>query len=131
MNCESARDLILESAESPFLAGHIAECVECRGFYQSQRELDRALARHYTPPALTPAFRKGLENKLRRERRQALWDCLPTLVPLTSGTIVTALAAALLPLPPSTVWATGTALTAAACCLQTLITFCFEELEDL
>ncbi len=131
MTCETAHDLILESAESPLLAEHVAGCEECHLFQESQHELDQALAERYAPPPLTPAFRERLENKLRQERRRDLWTWMPALVPLASGAVVTALSAALLPLPASTVWAAGTTLIAASYCLQALVTFWFEELEDL
>ena len=138
MTCQTAQELILENLDCRIdeeqqirLETHIAECEECRSFWEAQRVLDAALAAHCVPPQLSPAFRSKLAHRINGEKRRALQEWLPDLVHLGGGIVATTACFVWLPVAPTVVFTVGIALTFFSYVLQTMFRFWLEDLEGL
>ncbi len=62
-----------------------------------ERSLDELLARSYVPPQLSGKFRAGVRARIRLEKRQRLWEMLPSLVAPGAGVISSGIYAFLVP----------------------------------
>jgi anti-sigma factor RsiW len=71
---------------------HVAVCDACHGFWETQRNLDNALATSLTPPQLSPAFRRRVLERIdvARERRRAILTGVMDFV-AASAAVVTVL----------------------------------------
>ena len=83
MDCQDVRDRILESLALPAtadikaaIARHLAGCPGCSDFARRQQLLDEGLTRTLVAPALGPAFRSALRDRIRREPVPARVDGL-------------------------------------------------------
>jgi hypothetical protein len=103
----------------------------CRSFWEAQRELDAVLAAHCVAPELSSAFRSGLAQKIRREKKQALQEWLADLLHLGGGIVATTACFLWLPVAPAVVFTVGIALTFFSYVLQTMFRFWLEDLEGL
>jgi anti-sigma factor RsiW len=138
MTCQTAQELILENLDCRIdeeqqirLETHIAQCEECRSFWEAQRVLDAALAAHCVPPQLSSAFRSKLAHKISGEKKQALQEWLPDLLHLGGGIVATTACFVWLPVAPTVVFTVGIALTFFSYVLQTMFRFWLEDLEGL
>ena len=84
MDCREAQEQILESLTEPRLGGnsaeldhHLAECDNCRRFFETQRHLDLQLGLAISAPPLSPQFRKSVMEKARREPYSIWHELLP------------------------------------------------------
>jgi predicted anti-sigma-YlaC factor YlaD len=104
MDCERARDAILESLFEPqhgeaqaAIEAHTASCQACAAFVRVQRDLDRQLAAHLRPPSLGLGFRAAVRRRVRQVPR-AFWpDLLPDALHVASWAVVALLGLAWLP----------------------------------
>jgi hypothetical protein len=136
MNCRDAEELILESldrAQPPtgaeFLA-HMATCPDCKEFHRIQSTLDASLASHFAAPELTADFSDRLQALIAAEKRRALWEALPDVLPIAAGAIATGLCIWLSPLPVRLVATGGLAFTAAAVMAQAVFRALLDAAEE-
>lgn len=116
MDCRQAQEEILEmfdGATSPDLEAHLAACRECAAFLARQAALDRELSAMIEPPALSPGFRTGLRERIRRESPKIWPQALPDIVHVGSCLAATGICAVLLPFGAGPVLAAGVLVTAA------------------
>jgi len=138
MTCQAAQELILENLDGKVdeeqrigLESHLTRCDMCRSFWEAQRELDAVLAAHCVAPELSSAFRSGLAQKIRREKKQALQEWLPDLLHFGGGVLAMAACFLWLPVAPALIFTVGLALTFFSYVLQTVFRFWLEDLEGL
>jgi predicted anti-sigma-YlaC factor YlaD len=137
MDCQTARELILESLAEPRLAAttpeletHLAECEACRSFSETQRTLDLQLSAAITAPPLNPGFRASLAKRVRREPVSAWPDFLPDVAHITGCICATALCLSILPFPPGSVMLAGLGFTLGTWVVQTVLRGSLEEWEE-
>jgi len=87
MNCPEFEDPILEYCEGAIspagrarVEAHLAGCGECRAYLETERELDRLLARSIPRPALSPAFGHRLAVRIAGERPAPRFRRLPRVL---------------------------------------------------
>jgi len=137
VDCQQAQELILDAFEAPLsaedqrkIASHVAACVNCRNFAQSQKTLEGRLEAAVRAPELSPAFRSGLRKRIRREPLTIWPDSMPDIVHLASCGAVTVACAALLPFPAVSVLAIGVVSTGVTYLFQSAVRGLLEELEE-
>ena len=124
MDCEQAREAILEMFDGDAPAGHaehIAGCASCAAFLAKQATLDRELAQLFPAPALSPAFRANLQRRMREETTRQRPEVLPDLVHVLTCAIATGICAALLPFDARVVVGIGTLATASTYVLELMV----------
>ena len=90
MDCQYAQESILTSLLEPLdreqrvvLEMHLASCEVCRRFDESQRRLDVRLTEALPVAHLSPAFRRTLKARIRRDDPLSSWpDFLPDVAHL-------------------------------------------------
>ena len=137
MNCQQAQELILDAFEVQLSAeeqrkmeSHVAACVNCSSFAQTQKTLERRLEAAIRAPELSPAFRSGLRQRIRSEPLTVWPDSMPDIVHLASCGAVTVACAALLPFPAVSVLAIGVVSTGVTYLFQSAVRGLLEELEE-
>lgn len=130
MTCQIVEEEILDGALSAAAAAHLATCTGCRQFREAQLRLDGALATHFQPPELSPAFRSRLNQRVNAEKRKAWRDLIPDMLHWSGGIVTTALLAWMLPAEAGAVLAWGAGATMATWGLHAALRFVFEVLED-
>jgi predicted anti-sigma-YlaC factor YlaD len=114
MNCEETRDAILDLNMNHAALEHLHDCEECRHFQSVQQRLDTELAQALTPPLLSPSFDHKLRDRVRREKRQALWNWLPGALGSASGMATAGFCAWLVPTLAPAMLGAGVLLSALA-----------------
>jgi predicted anti-sigma-YlaC factor YlaD len=128
MNCEEIRQALLDSldglsADGPSLAveSHISNCEACRRFVEVQRMIDARLAAAVPAASLSPAFRRGLREKL-SGRRTFVWpEYLPDVAHLSGCAAAMVLLLLLLPKYSGAVVPAGLGFTAVTYFLQAVM----------
>jgi len=89
MNCEQARETVLESFDGPLKAqlqlamqDHITTCEACRRFAELQQTIDARLAEALPPPCLSVGFRRSLREKLPEPAAPSWSESLPDIAHL-------------------------------------------------
>ena len=134
MDCHDARDWILESFDQtpvPDLRAaieqHLAGCPACSRFARAHKMLDDRLALMLVPPAVSPAFRPLLRERIGQEPASSRLDSLLEWVHFASFGVATLVLAAILPVNPATVIGVGTAITLATYVLMSAVRGSFED----
>jgi predicted anti-sigma-YlaC factor YlaD len=128
MNCEQARQTILESFDGPIRAelhhaidNHVATCEACRRFAEVQQMLDARLTEALPPAYLGARFRTSLRRKLAEPATPRWSESLPDVAHLggcAAGIIVLLF---LMPKYASTVLLDGAGVTAVTYFLQAVL----------
>lgn len=86
MPCRPFDDLILEYCENALspedrgrVEAHLAQCAECRAFFEMQSEIEAALPRAIGKPSLAPAFRQRLMRRVESED-EGRWSWVPPVL---------------------------------------------------
>jgi predicted anti-sigma-YlaC factor YlaD len=134
MDCHDVRDRILESFDhtpAPDLRAaleqHLAGCSGCSSFARAQKMLDDRLALMLVPPAVSPAFRSLLRERIAQEPASSRLDSLLEWVHFASFGVATLVLATILPVNPATVIGVGTAITLATYVLMSAVRGSFED----
>jgi anti-sigma factor RsiW len=137
MDCRNVEEAILDSLENAEAASvrheidvHVAACPACAAFAARQKSLDARLGGMLTPPELSPAFRKALRKRIRREAMQLWADSLPEKVHFLSCGMATVLCAIVMPFHPAAVLSAGAAGTVLTYILMTVVRNFFESAEE-
>lgn len=137
MDCRTAQDQILESLaeprsgeESAGLGQHLAECGNCRAFFETQRRLDVQLSLTISAPPLSPHFRKTVMEKARREPYFVWHESLPDKAHWVGGVCATALSVWILPFSAGSIFSAGLAFTLATYFVQSAIRDVLESWEE-
>lgn len=94
MRCDIAQDLILELEQPDAgLSSHLAGCEACRRFLALQQSLNEQLANAYRAPDLSPAFRTGVQARIRNEKRKQRWDALSSVIASSAGLVTSGICA--------------------------------------
>ena len=141
MTCADVQEKILEAFETTgadaavrqrTIDAHVASCPACATFAARQRALDARLGASLAPPALSPAFRAGVRQRIRHEAVQQAprgWmDAMPDVLHLASWGVATAAGMKLLPFDAITTAGVGTM---AAVVTYLLLMVVREAIEDL
>jgi hypothetical protein len=114
MGCQEAQEQILESLTEPRLGGnsagldhHLAECDNCRRFFEIQRHLDSQLSLAIAAPPLNPQFRKSVMEKTRREPYSIWHELLPDKAHLAGCVCATSLSIWILPFSAGSIFLAG------------------------
>ena len=128
MDCREAQEQILESiadgglaVRSVALENHLAECVECRSFCETQSRLDLELSGAIQAPVPSDSLRASLMRRIRSGSSPAWSHFLPDVAHLGGGACATGLCLLLAPWPPSYVISAGAMLTLATYLVQCLV----------
>jgi hypothetical protein len=136
MDCQAAQEQITESlaetrpGASPELETHLAGCAACRSFAESQFMLDLQLSAAISAPALSPAFRGSLAERVGREPLSVWWEFLPDVAHITGCAGATALCLCILPLPSGPVMLAGLAFTLVTYFAQAVLRGALETWEE-
>jgi len=137
MDCREADELILESlaetgldANTQELETHLAGCETCRKFSETQIRLDLQLSDAISAPALSPAFRASLANRVRREPLSVWPDSLPDVGHVVGCMCATALCVFMLPLPAGSVMLAGLVFTLVTYFIQAVLRGSLETWEE-
>jgi len=137
MDCREAQEQILESLTEPRLgedsAGvghHVAECDNCRRFFETQRQLDWQLSRAIAAPPLNPRFRKSVMEKARREPYFIWHEFLPDKAHLAGCACATALSIWILPFSTGSIFFAGSVFTLATYFIESALRGALETWEE-
>lgn len=137
MDCQEAREHILESlaeprlgAKSADLEGHLAACETCRGIFETQLQLDSQLSSAILTPPLNPRFRRAVMSKVHREPYCIWREFLLDKAHLLGCICAIAISIAVLPFPASSTLFAGMALTLVTYFLQSIILGSWEIWEE-
>ena len=135
MNCEEARERLLDSLAGPIAADiglmehHIASCETCQRFAAVQRSLNARLTAAVPVASLSSGFRRSLRTRL-SERQPRTWpEYLQDIAHLTGCALAIALLLLLMPQFFSTVLLAGTGFTVVTYFLQAVLRSSLERLE--
>src|SRR5690349_16682905 len=119
MNCEQARQAVLESFDGPIPAelhlamdNHIASCEACRGFAMVQQMMDARLTEALPPPFLNASFRTALRQKLAEPVGPSWSESLPDIAHLGGCAVGIILLLLIIPNYSSTILVAGAGFTA-------------------
>jgi hypothetical protein len=136
MNCEEAREMLLDSLAGPIAAdidlmkNHIASCETCQRFAEVQRSLDARLTAAVPVVSLSSGFRSSLRTRL-SERHPRTWpEYLPDIAHLTGCALAITLLLLVMPQFSRTVLLAGTGFTAVTYFLQAVLRSSLERLEQ-
>jgi predicted anti-sigma-YlaC factor YlaD len=137
MDCREAQEQILESLTEPRLGRnsaeldhHLAECENCRRFFETQRHLDLQLSVAISAPPLNPQFRKSVMEKARREPYSIWHEFLPDKAHLAGCACATALSIWILPFSPGSIFLAGSVFTLATYFIQSALRGALETREE-
>jgi hypothetical protein len=109
---------------------HLAECDNCRRFFETQRDLDLQLSLAISAPPLNPQFRQTLMEKAHREPYSVWHESLPDQAHLAGCVCATALSIWILPFSAGRVFLAGLAFTLATYFLQSALRGALETWEE-
>jgi len=137
MDCRETQEQILESLTEPRLDGnsaeldhHLAECDNCRRFFETQRDLDLQLSLAISAPPLNPQFRKSVMKKARREPDWIWHELLPDKGHLAGCVCATALSIWILPFSAGSIFLAGMVFTLATYFIQSALRSALETWEE-
>jgi hypothetical protein len=137
MDCRVAQEQILESLTEPRLDGnsaelehHLAECDNCRRFFETQRYLDLQLSLVISAPPLSPRFRQSIMENVRRESHVIWPDSLPDKAHLAGCLCATALSIWVLPFSAGSIFLAGLVFTLATYFVQSVVRGALETWEE-
>jgi hypothetical protein len=137
MDCREAQEQILESLTEPRLGAnsaefdhHLAECDNCRRFFESQRRLDLQLSFAISAPSLSPRFRQSVMETFRRESHYIWPESLPDKAHLTGCLCATALSICVLPYSAGSIFLAGLVFTLATYFVQSVVRGALETWEE-
>ena len=137
MDCPEAQEQILESLTEPRLgrssAGldhHLAECDNCRRFFETQRRLDLQLSLAISAPPLNPQFRKSVMEKARREPYSIWHESLTDKAHLAGCVCATALSIWILPFSAGSIFLAGLAFALATYFIESALRGALETWEE-
>jgi hypothetical protein len=135
MNCETAREILLESLAGPIAADmdlmedHIASCNSCQSFAEAQQSLDARLRAAVPVVSLSSGFRSSLRRTL-EERHLWSWpEHLPDIAHLIGCALAIALLLFVMPQFSRTVLLVGTGFTVVTYFLQAVLRSSLERLD--
>jgi len=136
MNCDEAREILLDSLAGPvdagmesLMEGHVASCETCRRFAEVQRSLDARLAAAVPRVSLSSEFRRSLQTRLNRHPLRTWSESLPDIAHLAGCALAIALLLLVIPHYSRTVLLAGTGFTAVTYFLQAVLRSSLERLE--
>ncbi len=135
MNCEQAREILLDSLTLPIAVdvdalaeNHIAGCEACRQFAQFQRSLDVRLTAAVPSAALSSGFRRSLRAGM--DERPAAWsEYLPDLAHLAGCALAIVLLLLVIPAYSKTILTAGAGFTVVTYFVQAALRSSLERLE--
>ena len=135
MNCEEARQMLLDSLVGPIATGmelmedHIASCEACRWFAEVHRSLDARLTAAVPVVSLSSGFRSSLRTRL-SERHPRTWpEYLPDIAHLIGCVLAIALLLLAMPQFTRAVLLAGTGFTVLTYFLQAVLRSSLERLD--
>jgi anti-sigma factor RsiW len=138
MNCEQARQTLLDSLDGPITAelrllveNHIATCEACRRFAEVQRTIDARLTAAVAVASLSSRFRRSLQQKLNDPLVPSWPESLPDVAHLAGCGLAIMLLLLVMPQYSSTVLLAGTGFTAITYFLQAVLRSSLENLEHI
>jgi predicted anti-sigma-YlaC factor YlaD len=136
MNCEQARETLLDSLTEPVRAevhqlmeDHIASCEGCRRFAGVQRTIDARLTAAVPAVSLSPGFRSSLRERLDRGQIPSWPESLPDIAHLAGCALGIVLLLLILPQYAKTVLLAGSAFTVVTYFAQAVVRSSVEQLE--
>jgi hypothetical protein len=132
MNCDDARELILENGpEAGKALRHAATCDSCREFAVFHQSLDQQLSAAFAaPPPPSPALRAGIRARVAAEKRRRWEASLPGLVAPVAGLLTSGVCALLVPEVTTFFLSTGISLSLAGYAAHLLFVWLTEELGE-
>jgi hypothetical protein len=137
MDCPDAQEQILDSLAAPRTAArgadldrHIAECDQCRRFFQAQQQLDLQLNLTISAPSLSPRFRQSVMENLRPQSCELWPEFLPDSAHFAGCICATALSIWILPFPAGSIFLAGLAFTLVTYCVQSVVRGSLESWEE-
>jgi hypothetical protein len=136
MNCEEAREAVLDSLAGPIRAelhnlieNHLTTCQACRRFAEVQQALDVRLTASGPLLSLSSGFRSSLRQRI-NNRQLSIWpESLPDIAHLVGCALAILLLLVVLPHYSRTILLAGTGLTAVTYFLQAALRSSLERLE--
>jgi hypothetical protein len=136
MNCEHARQALLDSLAGPIRAelneqmeNHVLTCEVCRRFTEVQRALDVRLTTAVSVVSLSSGFRSSLRARLHDHHIPNWSESLPDIAHLVGCALAMLLLLLLLPQYSKTILLAGTGFTAVTYFLQAVLRSSLESLE--
>ena len=136
MNCEQARETLLDSLTEPVRAevhhlieNHIAGCEACRRFAGVQRTIDARLTAAVPAVSLSPGFRSSLRARLHQRQIPSWPESLPDIAHLAGCALGIVLLLLILPQYSRTVLLAGSGFTVVTYFVQAVVRSSVERLE--
>jgi predicted anti-sigma-YlaC factor YlaD len=136
MNCEQARETLLDSLTEParpevrlLMEDHIASCEACRRFAGVQRTIDARLTATVPAVSLSPGFRSSLRERLDHRPIPSWPESLPDIAHLAGCALGIVLLLLILPQYSRTVLLAGSGFTVVTYFLQAVLRSSVERLE--
>ena len=136
MNCEQARQTLLDSLDGPIAAelgspmeDHIATCEDCRRFAEVQRKIDARLTAAVPVASLSSGFRRSLRQKLNATVAPSWQESLPDVAHLGGCGAAILLLLLVIPQYSRTVLLVGAGFTVITYFLQAVLRSSLEDLE--
>ena len=136
MNCEEAREILLDSLSGPIAADiellvddHIASCETCRRFAEVQRSLDARLTASVPVMSLSSGFRSSLRSRINEHHLQTWPESLPDIAHLTGCALAIVFLLLVIPQYSRIVILAGTGFTAVTYFLQAVLRGSSERLD--
>jgi anti-sigma factor RsiW len=138
MNCEQARQTLLDSLDGPITAelrllveNHIVTCEACRRFAEVQRTIDARLTAAVPVASLSSGFRRSLQQKLNDPLVPSWPESLPDVAHLAGCGLAIMLLLLVMPQYSRTVLLAGAGFTAITYFLQAVLRSSLENLEHI
>ena len=138
MNCQQARQILLDSLDGPITAeprllmeSHISQCEACRRFAEVQRRIDARLTAAAPLAGLSSGFRTSLRRKLTDPVVPPWQESLPDLAHLAGCALAIILLLLVMPQYSRTVLFVGVGFTGITYFLQSVLRNSLEDLEPL
>jgi predicted anti-sigma-YlaC factor YlaD len=137
MNCEQARQTLLDSLDGPVTAelrlsmdNHFSTCAVCRGFAEVQRAIDARLTAALPAASLSSGFRRSLQQKLQEPVARSWPESLPDIAHVTGCAVGIVVLLLVLPQYSRSVVLGGAGFTAVTYFLQAVLRSSFEAGDD-
>ena len=138
MNCQQARQTLLDSLDGPIAAelqlpmeNHIATCEACRRFAEVQRKIDARLTAAVPVAFPTSGFRRSLQRRLNAPLVPSWPESLPDVAHLVGCALAILLLLLVMPQYSRTVLLAGAGFTAITYFLQAVLRSSLENLEHI
>ena len=136
MNCQQARETVLESFDGPMgaelhlaMENHLATCEACRQFAGVQLAIDARLTEALPLVSLSAGFRRALREKLADAEAPPWSESLPDIAHLAGCAFGIILLLLVMPKYSSTILIAGGGFTAITYFLQAVLRSSLERLE--